>query len=126
MHPALPFNPPAMPPQPLSGSLNERAVNFFFAHYVLSDPPFSHSYRRGLSQLYNGESTNQILHLAIESVGLAGMANVHRAPHLMRDAKRQYGRALALTNKTLTDPVQVKADSTILAVLFLGLFEVSV
>ena len=123
-HPS--FRPlPSKPSQPLFTPLRDQAAYFFFAYYVESEPPMSDIYLKWLSRLFGREPPGQILNSVVESVGLAGMANVHHAPGLMVKAKQQYGRALAITNETLRDPVKAKADSTVIAILFLGLFEVS-
>jgi hypothetical protein len=112
------------PQNALSWPLKEQAASFFFANYVLSDPPFADTYLRWLSRLYWRESGSQILHAVVEAVGMAGMSNVNHAPHLLKEARYQYGRALTITNKALRDPLEATTDSTIVAILFLGLFEV--
>lgn len=108
----------------LSPSIQDQAAAFFFANYVLSDPPFSNTYLRWLSRLHAEESSGDIVNAAVEAVGLAGMANIYRAPGLQIEAKRRYGRALARINRALRDPVEVTADSTLVGILTLGLFEV--
>jgi len=113
------------PSQSLSMPLSDQATYFFFAHYVSSEPPFTNICLKWLSRLYWRESSGQILHSVIESVGLASMANIYHTSDLMTKARHQYGRALAITNEALSDPVEVRADSTIVAILLLGLFEVS-
>jgi len=124
-HNLLFFPRPSDPSQSLSMPLSDQATYFFFAHYVPSEPPFSNIYLKWLSRLYWWESSGQILHSVVESVGMAGIANVYHASDLMIKARHQYGRALTIINEALSDPVEVKADSTIVAILLLGLFEVS-
>ncbi|TEA14430.1 hypothetical protein C8034_v003476 [Colletotrichum sidae] len=51
------------------------------------------------------------------------MSNIVDAPHVVVRAREKYCLALKETNKALRHPIQVKADSTLTAVLLLGLFE---
>lgn len=65
-----------------------------------------------------------VLREAIEAVGMAGISNVSDAPDVASKSKRQYGRALASLNQALKDPTQALADTTLMAVILLGLYEV--
>lgn len=60
------------------------------------------------------------------AVGLSHLANLCKAPSLRLSAGKEYTKALNLTNAALCDPVQVKEDTTIRAVVCLSLFEVSI
>jgi hypothetical protein len=61
---------------------------------------------------------------AINALGLAALANMKMSPALMMTAREEYTAALACTNQSLKDPVISQADSTLMAVMFLGMFEV--
>lgn len=52
------------------------------------------------------------------------MARINRRPELKRAAGEEYGRALIATNNALRDPVSAKSDSTLGAVILLGMYEV--
>jgi hypothetical protein len=59
----------------------------------------------------------------MKAVGLAGFAHASHAPHLLKNARYQYVRALQSTNIALRDPVQAKKDSTLMSIMILGIFE---
>ena len=63
--------------------------------------------------------------MIIEALGTAGLANVANASNLAIRAYQDYGRALAMTNGALCDPHRAVKDDTLIAVWFLGIFEVS-
>ncbi|KAF4833169.1 hypothetical protein CGCTS75_v003959 [Colletotrichum tropicale] len=54
---------------------------------------------------------------------MAAISNVHNAPDVIIQAKERYCQALNATNLALRDPTLVAADSTLMAILLLGLFE---
>lgn len=109
----------------LSQPINELGANFFFAKYSFSEHPSSSNYHDWLSQSYFEEGPNHVLRMAIEAVGMAGISNVFHAPHVASKSKEQYCDALTAMKQALNDPVQAIADTTFLAVILLGLFEVS-
>jgi hypothetical protein len=57
------------------------------------------------------------------AVGLASYAHAAKAPSLMDNARRQYVKAIQLTNEALKSPKGVKDDSTLVAIMVLGIFE---
>jgi hypothetical protein len=57
------------------------------------------------------------------AVGLASYAHTAKAPSLMDNARRQYVKAVQLTNEALKSPKDVKEDSTLVAIMILGIFE---
>ena len=109
---------------PFSQPINELGANFFFAKYTFKERPFSGAYHDWLTQSYVEYQPNHILRTAIEAVGLAGLSNVFHAPDIASKAKAQYCEVLAGMKQTLNDPVQAIADTTLMAVILLGLFEV--
>jgi hypothetical protein len=75
---------------------------------------------------YNEETTSSALHLATHAVSLATLGNYPGRHNLLQDASIAYGRALAKVNAALKDPVESKADATVLAVLLFSLYEVCI
>jgi hypothetical protein len=59
----------------------------------------------------------------MEAVGMAGISNVYYAPHVLSKSREHYGRALAALNHALKSPVEAVADTTLMAVILLGMFE---
>lgn len=78
-----------------------------------------------MSRAYNAKRTDAVIPAIIQAVGLAGISNVFHSPDLMVRAYQDYGKALTMTNKALRDPVKAIEDMTLMAVWFLGIFEVS-
>ena len=66
---------------------------------------------------------NDNLLSSIKAVGLAGVSNVTKAPALMVEASKQYVTAVRHLNAALQSPVEVKKDTTLMAVMILGIFE---
>ncbi|KXH47969.1 hypothetical protein CNYM01_02557 [Colletotrichum nymphaeae SA-01] len=53
---------------------------------------------------------------------MAAISNISNAPEIVLRAKERYGQALKATNVALYDPAQATADTTLMAILLLGLF----
>ncbi|KAF2113508.1 hypothetical protein BDV96DRAFT_688501 [Lophiotrema nucula] len=107
----------------LCQSLNEIAAHFFFARYTCDQPPLSRGYQAWLLETYCNAPLNHALRTAIEATGMAGISNVCYAPEIAAQSKALYGRALAATNRSLEDPLEMAADETLITVIFLALFE---
>ncbi|KAL6237340.1 hypothetical protein BDW75DRAFT_86717 [Aspergillus navahoensis] len=60
---------------------------------------------------------------SINAVGLAALSNIHQSPQLMRTARQEYVSALAETNAVLSDQVQATSHASLVAVTFLGMYE---
>lgn len=55
---------------------------------------------------------------------MAGISNVSLAPEIAAMADEHYGRALAAMKEVLDSPAEAIADTTLMAAISLGLFEV--
>ncbi|KAH7176826.1 hypothetical protein EDB81DRAFT_50387 [Dactylonectria macrodidyma] len=106
---------------PLSQPVNKLGVSFFFAKYTFNEAPFGGEYHDWLAQSYSEDGS--VLHAAIDAVGMSGVSNVSYAPRVASRSKERYAKAIAAVNTALRDPVQVVADSTLMAVILLGLYE---
>jgi hypothetical protein len=111
---------PNEPSQPV----NEIGANFFFTNYTCLQPPLSESYHEWLTRMYLEDTPNHGLRAAIEAAGMAGISNRFYAPNVDSKSKEQYIRALTATKKALSDPVISVADTTLVTVIALGVFEV--
>ncbi|KAE8452695.1 hypothetical protein EG329_013954 [Mollisiaceae sp. DMI_Dod_QoI] len=99
-------------------SLEERSL----AHFSTYSP----TWLRDASILDDFNSqTNVDEHLlaSMSAVGLASFSNAVHAPELMVRARKDYVNALQLTNAALQSPTEAKKDSTLFAVMVLGIFE---
>lgn len=117
-------------PYSLSPSLRERGTAFFFSRYVVVE---SNCYQ-GFDFIYDvwKPPAHSGAHLAspedrvtasMTAVGLAGLSKLTGCRETMNQARSSYGVALSLTNAALEDPTEASADTTMLAVLILGIYE---
>lgn len=109
---------------PLSLPINVLGANFFFAKYTFNGPPFSSNFHDWVTQSYLESGPNHVLRAVIEAVGMAAISNVSHAPHVASRSKKQYCKALTAMTQALNEPVQALADTTFMAAILLGLFEV--
>ena len=119
------FQLPNSIPYTLSRPISDLGSHFFFANYACDGPPPYEGFDTWLTKTYFEDRPNDALRTAIEAVGMAGISNKFHAPHIASKSKEQYGRALAATKQALSDPIKSVADTTLMAVIVLGLFEVS-
>jgi hypothetical protein len=110
---------------PILPAAPDLGAHFFFLKYTSDEPPFPTD-RAWLAESYHASCGGQAaaLRASIEAVGMAALSNVCHSPRVEDQSKRQYHQALAATNHALSDPVQAVADTTLMAVILLGLFEV--
>ncbi|KAF7871559.1 hypothetical protein EAF04_003666 [Stromatinia cepivora] len=107
----------------ITPSIEDKATAFFLSNYVIGDHGPTRGHLDHLSDLYESDSMDDNLVAAVHAVGLAGYSHLAKAPHLINQARAQYARSLQLTNAALQSPTAVKKDSTLLAILILGIFE---
>ena len=106
----------------LAPTIDERAVGFFFSNHVVGIDVSSRGF---IDHLQSHPDYNLVDNLltSIKAVGLAGFSNVTKSPSLMIEAKKNYVVAVRLINAALQSPEDVKKDTTLLAVMILGIFE---
>lgn len=105
--------------------INAVARCFFWNNYVLDDMRSAQGWLGCLSAAGIADGDPGVI-LAIEAIGLASIANIQRAPSLMVLARKEYTKAVSLTNTILGNPKRRVDDSTLAAVILLGMFEVSI
>ncbi|EAW07117.1 Zn(II)2Cys6 transcription factor [Aspergillus clavatus NRRL 1] len=119
------------PPSPTPASLTlirmavpatDRALAFMFRHYV--GDAQADSTTRGQLRFLHALSMESApaLTASVHAVGLAALANIHRSPRLMLEARTEYGHALRATSAALRDACT--ADSTLAAVALLSMYEI--
>jgi hypothetical protein len=62
----------------------------------------------------------------MSAIGLAIMSNMRNNPRLLVDARADYARALEVTNTALRSKSQCLEETTLNAVMLLGMFEVPI
>jgi hypothetical protein len=111
--------------RPLSPSLEQQALCFLSNYVLIPRQPYcSRGYLEYLLPLYRSSGPDCHLSLAVSAVAIASFGSRPDAKALLRHARQRYGKALCLTNAALRDPIDVKTDSTLMAVMLLGLYEV--
>lgn len=106
----------------LTPTIDERAVNFFFSNHVAAIDTPSRGFIDHM-QAHPDYELGENLMSSIKAVGLVGFSNVAKAPALLVEAKKQYLSAVRHLNAALQSPVEAKKDSTLMAVMILGIFE---
>ncbi|KAL2862427.1 Zn(II)2Cys6 transcription factor [Aspergillus lucknowensis] len=105
--------------------VQELAAGFFFSKYNTYDGPYlANTPCDWLSQSYLDGTSCEALRAAVEAVGMAGLANTSYAPQIASRSRERYCIALSELNDALLDPTAAAADTTLMAVILLGLFEI--
>jgi hypothetical protein len=119
------FQFPALSPSTfsLAPNIEELATGFFFSNYVIDVKGPTRGHLDHLHDIYNTYDMDENLLASMKAVGLAGCSHVTHSPQLMKGARQQYTKALRLTNEALASPTDAKKDSTLLAIMILGIFE---
>ncbi|KAH8810895.1 hypothetical protein F5884DRAFT_668441 [Xylogone sp. PMI_703] len=106
-------------------TLDQRSRDFFCTHYVLQGPGLSSEFYHAasLDMLMSGADKDEHLLYSIRAVGLAMFSNSVQEPRLLQEARKNYIRALHLTNRALALSSSAKTDSTLFAVIILSIFE---
>lgn len=112
---------PAPPPQ----NLDNVGVNYFLANYVLPGsgpcPGFLNYTHDILADTQS--SQRELAQAAVCAAGLATLASTTKAISIMRHARTTYNDAITHLHNALADPACISSDTTLFAVLVLGLFE---
>lgn len=106
-------------------SVYERAAHHFVSNYVLVPPQGTErGYLEFIIPLITEKEPDPHFKLAFEACALASFGNrVGDGSQLEEEALRKYTEALKMAVKAIRSPVLAKRDSTVVAVLLLGLFE---
>lgn len=107
----------------LAPTIEDLATGFFISNYVIDNSRPNRGHLDPISNMVRIGNLDEGLLAAMKAVGLAGFAHAAHAPHLLKNARYQYVKALQSTNVALRDPAQVKKDSTLMAIMILGIFE---
>lgn len=103
--------------------LKNQATCFVLYQYVLDGAKRSRGYLSHLKTICAVENNPAVM-AAISALGLASLSNLNADTVLMIKARKEYTVALAAANEALCDPASMTADSTLAAVILLGMFEV--
>lgn len=107
-----------------SPPIEDCAISFFFHHDASVPRTFSRGFLDILPAIYQKELNSRgPLSEIISAISLAGISNLQGAPDVMLAARVKHTAALRVVNAALQDPASAKADSTLMTVMLLGLFE---
>ena len=103
------------------------AVSNFFDNFVFvpRHPDTVRGYMECLLPLYNVTLHGSLLHRAVASVALAIAGGNPRHSQAYTLARSIFVQALQSTNEAIRDPEESIKDETLMSVLMLGLYEVS-
>lgn len=105
-------------PDSISPTIEDRALGFYKNKGAIWLRNFDL-----VETICNQTNTDDYLRASLSAVGLASYAASIRSPQLMYRARKDYGKALQLTNDALRSPSEYTKDSTLFAVISLGVFE---
>ena len=109
-------------------SIEDQASSFFFHHFVVRDSSRPLSLPAFLPSLFNRQFSTRSafnpLPGVITSIGMAGISNIQNSPAGMLATRQKHSSTLRALNAALQDPIASSEDSTIMAVMLLGTFEV--
>lgn len=127
-----PSSPSSAPDYTLSPIFQEQGMAFFFSRYVAAAQENNdHNNYDFIYDIWkpNRKSRDARIDAVLASmtaVGLAAMSTLTCSPERLDWARQSYVTALRLTNDALMDPEEAAKDSTLLAVLILGTYEMLV
>ncbi|KAJ9130088.1 Fungal transcriptional regulatory protein, N-terminal [Pleurostoma richardsiae] len=111
---------PAAPSESLPGL----GARFFLANYVLHESGPSPGFLDyTMDVLQDPRSDSALVEAGVCAAGLAGLANTTGSATVMHKARASYADALQRVNVALASPRTARDDSTVLAVMVLGIFE---
>lgn len=120
------FLPPATPiPKSFSTPLPALGLAYFMTEFVSQHSSSTGEFCGFNDYLPTLCSKSSPLTQIGSAVGLAALSLVQHCPTLTLEARKMQLRALSQIRTALADPVEVKTDSTLVAVVLLGIFEVS-
>ncbi|KAL4941310.1 hypothetical protein BDV06DRAFT_194816 [Aspergillus oleicola] len=109
--------------QQLFFPLSEQGTAFMLSRYLGHDS-LNQGRGRVASVLPNVLApSGRAVAASLNAVGLAALSNIHQSSQLLHNARQEYISALTATNSVLSDPVESMSNSTLVAVAFLGMYE---
>lgn len=101
----------------------EEAVNSFFNDYLLEDSPPPKNVFDCLPRLYAAAPPDSALSNIVTALGMTCLSNAMQVPEITMRANLKYVHSLEAINSALRDPIEARADETLLVVMVLGLYE---
>lgn len=124
-----PSSPSSAQDYTLSPIFQEQGMAFFFSRYVAAaHENIAHNNYDFIYDIWRPNRSTRDARVdavlaSMTAVGLAAMSSLTCSPERLDWARQSYVTALRLTNDALMDPAEARKDSTLLAVLILGMYE---
>lgn len=109
----------------LGTSVEDQATAFFFRNYVLKEEKYHSGNFQYLTEVYGRQEVGECLSDSVVALGMVGLSNFWKASSIMSTATAKYNSALRLVSSRLRDVDEAKSDQTLITVMLLGLYEVS-
>lgn len=111
--------------KPMPTDWRAQAVSFFFNDYVImsSESTVGFGFLQCLPAIWSKSPEAAAYQEAVSAVALASFAHCSSLDYLVVQARQRYGKALQLSNATFQRHGEVGKDSTLAAVLCLGIYE---
>lgn len=111
---------------PMASDWHGQAVCMFFHDYVVpsTHPDKQYAFLQSLPDLWANEENTPVFKEAVSSVALMSLAHRSSLDYLVVQARQQYGKVLKLIAAALSDPEELKKDSTLAAILCANYYEV--
>lgn len=106
--------------------MEDQALCFFFSTYATTPTDHQASFYAQLPEMYKGVTEGHALRYIIPAIGLGGLARRRGDRGLLVAADSAYNNALRRTNRALCCVETATSDQTLIGVLLLGLYEVSI
>ena len=103
----------------------DQATCFFFRNYVLGDYKYGGGDFQYLPDIYANEEVGLAVSQCIVSLGMVGLSHFWGASHILSQAQAKYNSTLRLVSSLLRNIEDAKSDQTLIAVMLLGLYEVT-
>jgi len=104
-------------------SLETQALEFFAANYIVEPGIILRGHFQWIFELLGANQVDLALQSSFSAASLATLATTTKSQAIMERAQHQYVTALKCTNKALQDPNMATRDSTLVSVIFLGMYE---
>lgn len=107
----------------ITPSIEDQAQGFFIANYVAQPTIVPRGQFEWVTELLSQPNPEEILTLSVNAASLAGLAISTKSSAIMQKARAAYVDALRVTNSALSVKKTAVKDSTLIAVIMLGMYE---
>jgi Fungal specific transcription factor domain len=114
---------PAVLPLSVSRTMEDIAIEFFFANHVFRETGVTRGHFEFLSVYAPAINTNKTLRTSLSAVALSAYAHRFQYPILLRRSRIYYCHALNSMQVELSSPTEEANGSTIVSMMLLGTFE---